>query len=187
MTYQAWTPKEVEYRILEAAETLMLCPPVRGPQAYGNAMPEPVRRMFQDAAPARARYRRKPAPDALDRMEEVWTWINALPDEENRKLIYAWSWFKVRRGVTVRQFGVGMGITTRTLRRKIERICSAIADDLNKKHSVQLTMAENEPRIRANHLTSKKSVKRKDNAWMSSGAKPRVDPAMPRRRLLKNR
>lgn len=44
MKFQDWTAKAVEVRILEMADTLRVSPAVRGPQAYGNNMPDPVRR-----------------------------------------------------------------------------------------------------------------------------------------------
>ena len=39
--FEDWTAKAVEHRIIEAAETLALCPRALGPKAFGNAMPEP--------------------------------------------------------------------------------------------------------------------------------------------------
>ena len=148
-----WIPKDVEDRILEAAETIMLCPPARGPQQHGNAMPEPVRRLFQDAAPTRTKVKILPEAAAIDRMEETWEWINELA-EEDRKIIYNWSYIKVRRRRYVKQVIAALGYSDRTFYRRLRRILADITENLNKNHAVQLTMAQNEPILRANHISS---------------------------------
>jgi hypothetical protein len=135
--YREWTAKTVEHRVLEAAETLMLMPAVRGPAAYGNAMPQPLKEWGQYGMEP-SRYVSRPSRDAIDRMPETWAWINALPLSEDRRLIYAWSWVKARRGKKVGDFASREGMNVRTLRREITRICQLIANDLNRNHIVRL-------------------------------------------------
>lgn len=59
-TYAAWTPEDIEDLILEAAETLMFCPNVKGPAIFGTAMPEPVRRQIDAYGSNKARARKLP-------------------------------------------------------------------------------------------------------------------------------
>ncbi|WP_127524597.1 DUF6362 family protein [Mesorhizobium sp. Z1-4] len=138
MTYHAWTAKDVEHRILEAAETLMLMPGVKGPKAYGSAMPDYVRD-WQAYGSEQSRYKRRPSRDAISRMPETWGWINTLLKESDRKLIYAWAWVKVRRGVAVNDFASREGMNSRTLRRTITRLCQRMANDLNRTVRVRFT------------------------------------------------
>jgi hypothetical protein len=65
-------------------------------------------------------------------MEQVWAWINALPDQADRKLIYAWSWVKVRRGLKISAFAAENDLNERTLRRAVTTVCQRIANNLNR-------------------------------------------------------
>jgi hypothetical protein len=137
MTYEAWTARAVEDRVIEAAETLMLLPHVKGPQAYGSAMPQVIRD-WQAYGSEKSGYKRRPSRGAIDRMPEVWEWINALPSQADRVLLYAWAWVKVRSGRKIADFASREGMNVRTLRRAITSICQQIANNLNRMHIVRL-------------------------------------------------
>lgn len=137
MSYTAWTARAVEDRIIEAAETLMLSPNVKGPQQYGSSMPQPVTD-WQAYGSEPMRYKRRPSRDALDRMPATWVWINALPSQSDRVLLYSWAWVKVRSGRKIEDFASREGMNVRTLRRAITAICQQIANDLNRMHAVRL-------------------------------------------------
>jgi hypothetical protein len=123
----AWTAKAVEYRVLEAAETLMLTPNVGG-GAGGSAWPE-----YIPHYPRAMKIRIRPSPGALTRMMETWGWINALQSEKDRRLLYAWAWTKTRKGKFIDDFASREGIKSRTLRWTITRICQDIADQLEQR------------------------------------------------------
>ncbi|MER8615987.1 DUF6362 family protein [Mesorhizobium sp. M1409] len=120
----AWTAKAVEYRVLEAAETLMLTPNVGGGSG-GSAWPE-----YIPHYPRAMKIRIRPSPGALTRMLATWAWINALQSESDRRLLYAWAWTKTRKGRFLDDFASREGVKTRTLRYTITRICQDIADQL---------------------------------------------------------
>ncbi|TJV51143.1 MAG: hypothetical protein E5Y01_16275 [Mesorhizobium sp.] len=128
VTATLWTAKAVEYRVLEAAETLMLCPNHYG--GGGSAWPAFPQDPQDSYAYNEARYRRRPSPGALSRMTQTWGWINAHPAESERKLLYAWAWQKTKKGRFLNDFASREGINSRTLRRAITAICQAIADRL---------------------------------------------------------
>ncbi len=132
MKFEQWTAKGVEERIVEAAETLMLTPNVGGGGSI--AWPDVVRSAEESYGYGTSWYKRRPEPGALDRMTETWGWINALGNEWDRKLLYAWAWVKARKGRSVAEFASNEGLNSKTLRRTITRICQRIADDLNQKH-----------------------------------------------------
>ncbi len=119
----AWTAKAVEYRVLEAAETLMLTPNVGG--GGGSAWPE-----YIPHYPRAMKIRIRPSPGALTRMLATWAWINALQSEKDRRLLYAWAWTKTRKGRFLNDFASREGVNSRTLRWTITRICQDIADQL---------------------------------------------------------
>lgn len=189
MTYAAWTDKTVEERVLEATETLMLLPEVKGPQAYGNAMPEIVREKWKDADKTNTvAYRRRPNSHALDRMEETWRWINSLSERADRVLLYSWAWVKARKGCKIEAFAAEKDMNSRTLRREITRICQRIANNLNRLHAVRLNsedcgLSENQPETDPSTLSSVKHA----THWMAPDGKPQIDPANPKRYVLDNR
>lgn len=160
MKFTAWTSKDVEDRIIEAAETLMLCPRDTGPKAFGSAMPEPVRSR-DEYGYGSAWYKRRPSGAALSRMTEVWGWINAHPVESERQLLYSWAAVKARKGRTVADFALERGMKSRTLRWAISAICQRIANDLNQKYSIWLTeridpVAETEAETASSTVASKR-------------------------------
>ncbi len=168
MNYQAWSPQDVESLILEAAQTLMLCPNVRGPKAFGSNMPEAVRLARDAYGAAKTRTRKLPDPAALDRMETIWGWINELRDEDIRRALYGTSIAKKRKGDTIQKYAGRMGTSYSTLRRRFERGCSQIADMLNERCVVRLPSDEVSPGKAAN------PAKRYDLHWRQPGSEPSV-------------
>ena len=179
--FQAWTAKAVEHRVLEAAETLMLCPRANGPRQFGSSMPEPLRDQRDAYAAQTVRYRRRPDAAAIDRMEECWDWINALADEQDRQLLYDWAKTKCARGRSLKDLAKRRDYNGRTLRRAITRICLAVANDLNRDHkpnfgdeAVSVNVAHTEPRP-AEHRTP---------YWRAPNAKAGIDPCLSKSRSL---
>lgn len=188
MNFVDWTAKAVEVRILEMADTLRLSPKVKGPQAYGNAMPKPVREPGDSYGYDSAWYKQRASGAALGRMEAVWEWINALPDQSDRVLIYAWSWVKVRKGMKLSAFAAENDMNDRMLRRSIDKICQQIANSLNQKHLVRLNsgdcdVSENQPDIATTEVASESCV----THWRAPDAKPQIDPALASSRVIDHR
>jgi hypothetical protein len=182
MKFEQWTAKSVEERVVEAAATLMLVPHLPGPGQYGTSMPTPVHE-GEGYGYGAAWYKRRPTAGALSRMTETWGWINALRNEADRKLLYAWAWTKARRGKTVDDFASREGVNSRTLRRAITRICQRIADDLNQKHAVWLndhldSVSEN-PAYEPAYSVADAGLQRSPNHIMMPGAKPVHDREHP--------
>ncbi|WP_156408845.1 DUF6362 family protein [Rhizobium sp. Root708] len=170
------------------AETLRRMPAARGPKAFGSAMPETVRSVSEAFGYQPARYRQTASAGALGRMEGVFGWINALSDENERKLIYAWSWVKVRKGVTIARFAEENLLNERTLRRAITAICQSIADILNQKGQFRLggadlQVSETQADITSTTVSSEKCV----THWRDSDAKPHIDPALAPLRVIETR
>ena len=181
LQYEAWTAKDVEYRILEAAETLMLCPNVHVGGSTGSLFNE----YKDDYGPVKTTYKRRPSADALDRMPEVWSWINALPDMADRKLIYAWSYVKVRKGLKLSAFAEKNELNDRTLKRRIVAICQTIANNLNQVLAIRLTMpvddvSENQASLVHTTITSQKCAV---TNWRARDGKP-TDTNHPDREAL---
>lgn len=187
MTFEVWTAAAVEGRIVEAAETLMQTPNV-GFAAGGGMWPEYVRDY-----PKPMKTRVRPSPAALQRMEETWVWVNSILPEEDRKLIYAWSWFKARTDRKVAEFASREGMNSRTLRRAVVRICQRIANSLNQKRVTWQTVpvdAVSDPKP----VSASERVSSPNHAthWRDPSAKPFHLPDSPdmkqlERRLRKNR
>lgn len=126
MNYEAWTDKDVEYRVLEAAETATVLPK-DGPSGYGRAWPEYIGLYAADL-----RVRRRASPGAISRMEETWSWLNTMLADSERRLIYAWAAVKTETGGRVSDFAVKEGVNSRTLRRSVTAIFKKIAGNLNR-------------------------------------------------------
>lgn len=186
----AWTAKAVEYRVLEAAETLMLTPNIGG--SGGSAWPE-----YIPHYPRAMKIRIRPSPGALTRMMETWGWINALQSESDRRLLYAWAWQKTKKGRFLDDFASREGIKTRTLRWTITRICQAIADQLEQRKVPCFEqpvdgVAEIEPETALQTVSSEISAKDRTDgivSYIEPGAKPRyptqAEIAALRKRLAK--
>ncbi|MCK8779067.1 DUF6362 family protein [Rhizobium sp. NTR19] len=188
MKFQDWTAQAVKDRVIEMAETLRRSPSVKGPRMFGNAMPVPVRRYDESYGHQAARYRESASAAALGRMEQVWRWVNDLPSEDDRKLLYAWSWVKVRKGLKISAFAAENDMNERTLLRSVTAICQAIADDLNQKGQFRLVtpdlqVSETQPDITSTTVSSGNCV----THWRASDAKPHIDPALPPVRVIEPR
>lgn len=179
--YAAWTARGVEMRLLEAAETLMLCPHVNGPKAFGSSMPDPLRLAIDAYASNTRRYRRKPDAAAIDRMEECWMWINGLPEPATRRIIYDWTRIKCSNRRSLKLFAVSNGLTERTLRRAVVRICESIAERLNEAHA---------PNLADGALASVKEAPKEQfnvsyqHHWRAANARPQIDPQLKKSRLV---
>lgn len=114
--------------------------------------------------------------------------LNALPIEFDRKLIYAWSWVKVRKGMKIAAFAAENDLNERTLRRSVTAICQRIADRLNQEHQIRLltpdcVVSEIQPDIATQTVTSGNCV----TAWRAPDARPQVDPALASLRVIEPR
>lgn len=191
MNYEAWTWKAIEIRIIEMADTLRVLPADRGPKQFGSAMPEVVRRHDEAYGFDAARYRESASAAELGRMEECFGWINSYLDEAGRKLIYAWSWVKVRKGMKIHAFAAQNDMNDRMLRRQIQHYCQIIANGLNRIMLTRLNsedcgLSENEGESDQSDVTSKK-CERSAPHWMAPDAKPQIDPALAQTRVINHR
>lgn len=188
MKFTDWTAKAVEERILEMADTLRISPAARGPKAFGNAMPDPVRERSDAYGFTAARFRQSASAGALSRMEECFAWISTIATEGDRKLLYAWSWVKVRKGMKLSAFASENDMNDRMLRREITRICHAISEHLNRTRSIRLnaddcTLSE----ITAIHASTTVTSEKCATHWIAPDARPQIDPASPSKRSLDHR
>lgn len=179
--YRAWTAKSVEARLLEAAETLILCPHVDGPKAFGSSMPEPLRLPIDAYASSTRRFRRKPDAAAIDRMEETWLWINKIPELESRQLVYEWARTKCDHRRSLRMFAQHNGCSDRTLRRTIMRLCGNIAEWLNSTHKPNLS--------EVNTVEPVSEPDQKCNVtyqlhWRAANARPPIDRDLKKTRVV---
>ncbi|MCP4318912.1 MAG: hypothetical protein GY789_23680 [Hyphomicrobiales bacterium] len=183
--FQDWTAKAIEHRIIEAAETLALYPKAFGPKAYGNSMPEPLRLQRDAYASNAPRYRRKPSAGAMDRMEECWTWINALNEKQDRQLLYDWARAKGGWGRSLKLLAVEEGMSDRTLRREITRMCKAIAQRLNGIHSPKPSQSIGD---RSPHAHEDDNAKKPNRSYKlhrrTQNARPDVDVSQPALRTI---
>jgi hypothetical protein len=140
--YQAWTAKSVEDRILEAAETELALPRLKGPKVYGSAMPTPVQDRQDAYGYHSTKVRRIPAPGALDRYPVVIDWLNHHIDSVlDRQFLWFWAIAKANPNRSVGKYAHDNGVNLRTLRRLVTRLCQQIANGLNNIYEVRLTMA----------------------------------------------
>lgn len=182
--YNEWTGKAVEKRLLEAAETLALCPRAMGPRAFGNTMPHPLRRQAEVYASKKSHVRCRPSAANIGRMEECWTWVNALDDVCERRLLYLWARARTGLGRPLLAIAMKEGISTRTLRRKVTSICNRIATRLNERQTVSST-PEPVPTLSAGTARQPANVRPKTGThWRSSGARPSIDLSQPKTRTI---
>ena len=79
-----WTPKLVEERFEEAADTLRRLPAVKV-QGYVSTWPPIVRDFWEAFGWNEVRvHPGSPSPAAIDRMDETFTWLRWLEPEETR-------------------------------------------------------------------------------------------------------
>jgi Domain of unknown function (DUF6362) len=179
-TYQEWTAKDIEHRILEAADTLMLMPGEKGPTWAAGSMPDGKPDSFNMAyGSAPATYKRRPVAAAIDRMYETWRWINELEKAEDRKLLYGWAYVKTRRGMKLSRFASENLMNDRKLKRKIDELCQQIADERNRLYQVRLTVeldsvSENDDNSHQQTVSSEKCA----THWRAPDAKPKNIPSL---------
>lgn len=188
MSFTEWTYEAVRERIIEMASTLRLLPKDNGPKQFGNNMPDIVRRYDESYGFDRTRVRVLPTSHQLSRMEECFGWINEHLDEKSRKLIYDYSFIKVRRGQLIDRYLRENDIARRTFERQVRKACQQIADNLNRLYHFRLTIAldglsQNHVDLPASSVTSEKRA----NHWMTPDAKPQIDPDLPKERLIRTR
>lgn len=188
MTFMEWTARAVEDRIIEMADTLRKLPSVKGPKVSGNAMLEVVRRHSEAYGAGKATFRISASAASIGRMEQCFDWINALPEQRDRELIYAWSWVKVRRGLTIGRFAQENDMSESTLRRAVTAICQRVAENLNQKRQIRLlvpdcAVTEIQPDIASTTVTSEKCA----TNWLASDARPQIDPSLGKTRVLEPR
>lgn len=195
MKYAAWTWKAIEARIIEMADTLRMTPAATGPANFVSLMPEVVREQTESYGYSSSGFSKRASPGALDRMVEVWTWINSYLDEAERKLIYAWSWVKVRSGMKISAFAAENDLSDRMLRREITRICQLIANNLNRIMLVRLNsedcaLSENEGESDQSDVTSNNCGTVRKNGIaveLAPDARPILDPSSPELAALNDR
>ena len=180
--HNAWTAKHVEQRLLEAAETLILCPRTKGPRSFGTTMPDPVRRANESYADERTRVRRQPAAGALDRMEECWAWVNALQAPQDRQLLYRWARAKIGRGRSLKVLAMEEGMSDRTLRREINRLCRLIASRLNSDNVAQPYQSLEHERVDPVPVAG--LPERGPTHWRTPDARPAIDATAPAKRTI---
>ncbi len=180
MTYQAWTAKDIEYRLLEAMQTLMLLPAARGPRGYASSMPDVAMTKTEAwlaGAVEKSRYIRRPERDAIDRMPETWGWINSTLSEPERRLLYGWAVAKVSNRRRIARYAEKMGFNDRTLRRRITALFQAVADALNRKHVVCASgPVASVSEIRPEADTEAVSSVRYAHHWRADDARPKITP-----------
>lgn len=141
MEYRAWTAKQVEDWILEAAATELALPRLRGPKTFGSAMPTPVRDRQDAYGYHTTKVRRVPEPGAVDRYPKVLDWLNHhLEQPFDRQFLWFWALAKANPNRSVNKFASENQVNLRTLRRAIARHCQEIANGLNRKHEIRLTI-----------------------------------------------
>lgn len=177
MHYTDWTARQVKEWIVEAASTTSMLSGRYGPRKFGNGMPEVVREKWKDAAPMATPSRSIPSSHALDRMEAVWAWINALPSEADRRLLYEWAEAKALGRGNLAAVISRSEYAERTYRMLVTRLCQRIADNLNQVYEVRLTVRVDEiaaigDPVRDFTVRSGSYGPRTPKAWMATDAKP---------------
>ncbi|MGO4135143.1 DUF6362 family protein [Rhizobium brockwellii] len=144
MVFAEWTYEQVRAQIIEGALTLRSSPAALGPRMGLGAMSEIVRDLMESYGYSEATVRRVPSAGAISRMHETWDWINTYLKEEQRKLVYDYSFIKTRKGVYFEAYLKKIDMSRSTFERRIQSHCQIIADNLNQKCRVRLTVAMDE-------------------------------------------
>lgn len=142
--FAEWTYEQVRAQIIEGALTLRSSPAALGPRMGLGAMSDIVRDLMEGYGYGEATAKRIPSAGAITRMHETWDWINAYLNEEQRKLVYDYSFIKTRKGVYLDAYLKKIDMSRSTFERRIQSHCQIIADNLNQKHRVRLTVAFDE-------------------------------------------
>lgn len=142
MVFAEWTYDQVKAQIIEAAYTLRASPADAGPRLKGGSMASVLHEMVGAFGESEHNVRRAPpSAGAISRMHQVWEWINAYLDEDARKLVYEYSFIKTRKGVYIEAYLRKIDMSRSTFERRIQAYCQRIADNLNQKHQIRLTVA----------------------------------------------
>ncbi|MDV4183279.1 DUF6362 family protein [Rhizobium brockwellii] len=141
MVFAEWTYEQVRAQIIEAAYTLRASPGDLGPRLRGGAMSDVVRDMTEAYGYGEAKVPRIPTAGAISRMYETWDWVNAYLNEEQRKRVYEYAFIKTRKGIYLDAYLKKIDMSRSTFERRIQSDCQCIANNLNQKHRVRLTVA----------------------------------------------
>lgn len=144
LVFAEWTYEQVRAQIIEGALTLRASPAALGPRMGLGIMSDVVRALMEGYGYNDAKVRRIPSAGAISRMYETWDWINAYLNEEERKLVYDYAFIKTRKGVYLDAYLKKIDMSRSTFDRRIASHCQRIADNLNQKHRVRLTVAFDE-------------------------------------------
>ncbi|MEF0939617.1 DUF6362 family protein [Rhizobium sp. BR 362] len=144
IAFAEWTYEQVRAQIIEAAYTLRASPGDLGPRLASGAMSDVVRDMMEAYGYQEAKAPRIPSAGAISRMYEVWDWVNTYLNEEQRKRVYEYAFIKTRKGIYLDRYLRKIDISRRTFERRIQFDCQRIADALNQKHRVRLTVTFDE-------------------------------------------
>ncbi|MDG3577140.1 DUF6362 family protein [Rhizobium sp. YJ-22] len=144
VAFAEWTYEQVRAHIIEAALTLRSSPAALGPRMRLGSMSEVVQSMMDAYGAERAKARHVPTAGAISRMYAVWDWINEYLDEDARKLVYDYAFIKTRKGIYLDAYLKKIGISRSSFERRIQAHCQRIADNLNQKCRVRLTVGFDE-------------------------------------------
>ena len=106
-----------------------------------GTMSDIVRDLMEGYGYNEATVKRIPSAGAISRMHETWKWINTYLNEEQRKLVYDYAFIKTRKGVYFEAYLKKIDMSRSTFERRIQSYCQIIADNLNQKCRVRLTVA----------------------------------------------
>lgn len=140
MVFAEWTFEQVRAQIIEGALTLRSSPAALGPRMGLGAMSDIVRDLMESYGYSEVTVRRVPSAGAISRMHETWDWINTYLNEEQRKLVYDYAFIKTRKGVYLDAYLKKIDMSRSTFERRIQSHCQQIADNLNQKCRVRLTV-----------------------------------------------
>ncbi|MGR9188822.1 DUF6362 family protein [Rhizobium leguminosarum] len=144
VVFAEWTYEQVRAQIIEGALTLRSSPAALGPRMGQGAMSDIVRDLMESYGYSEATVKRIPSAGAISRMHETWDWINTYLNEEQRKLVYDYAFIKTRKGVYLEAYLKKIDMSRSTFERRIQSHCQQIADNLNQKCRVRLTVALDE-------------------------------------------
>jgi len=140
MMFAEWTYEQVRAQIIEAAYTLRASPGDLGPRLASGAMSDVVRDMMESYGYQEAKAPRILSAGAISRMYAVWDWVNSYLNEEQCKRVYEYAFIKTRKGIYLDRYLRKIDISRRTFERRVQADCQRIADALNQKHRVRLTV-----------------------------------------------
>jgi hypothetical protein len=139
VAYHDWTYQQVRGRIIEAADTARSLPRHGHKKITRAAWPEYVGLYAPDM-----RVRCVPSAGALSRMEEAWSWVNTFLDEADRRIIHDYADTKSAKGKTITALCEKNGWIKDKFEAAVRHACQQIADNLNRKHEVRLTISLDE-------------------------------------------